>query len=77
MKAYTTNPEVAPGSFFDYTTRPAGGRAHRGASAETRVVSPLPKLAAAPAAFDIRDVNGVYAPATPTSLSTISCAVPI
>eukprot|EP00038_Savillea_parva_P007691 m.171885 g.171885 ORF g.171885 m.171885 type:complete len:635 (+) comp13441_c0_seq1:550-2454(+) len=55
--SYTINPSIPPGSFFDYASRPFGGRSH-GQSAVTRVTSPLPRYEDAPAAYDIRNVNG-------------------
>jgi len=55
-KSYTMNAEVRPGSFFDYSTR--RGRKSFNPNAVTNVKSPLPTFEAAPASFDIRNVNG-------------------
>ena len=53
---------VKKGTFFDYASRPAGGRRtgeRRIAPARTNVHSPLPRLEDAPASFDVRSVGGV------------------
>jgi cathepsin X len=56
--SYTTNPEVKPGTYFDYASRPTGGRQHHGLLAQTNVVSPLPSVEDAPASYDIRNIDG-------------------
>lgn len=58
-KSYTTNPEVKPGTFFDYSSRPAGGHPRHGTTAATNVRSPLPRIEDAPKSFDIRNIDGI------------------
>ena len=53
---------VKKGTFFDYASRPAGGRRtgeRRIVPARTNVHSPLPRFEDAPASFDVRNVGGV------------------
>ena len=55
---FSVNDEVKPGTYFDYENAPRPVD-RSGSTAETRVVSPLPRFEDAPASFDIRNIDGV------------------
>jgi len=51
-------PDVAPGTFFDYSSR-RSNKYPRAFAAEEKVVNPLPKFEDAPKSFDIRNIDGI------------------
>ena len=50
---FTSNPDVVPGTFFDYKNG-ARPQSRAGSTATTRVVTPLPRFEDAPASYDVR-----------------------